>query len=80
MVLYAEHLIFLALHAFHCTVQQIHVGHGQFCCADTVAVHSIGVVLGSNFDFPGFQIADRMIAAPVSEFQLISFCAVGQRR
>ena len=40
--------------------------------------HGIAVILRGDFDFSGDQILHRMVAAAVTEFQLIGFGAVGQ--
>ena len=39
-------------------------------------IHHVAVVLGGNIDTARGQVLDRMIAAPVSVFQLIGICSV----
>ena len=79
MVLNAEHTVFFTLHTLYRAVQQVQVGYGQLCAAEAIGVHGIGVVLGCDFDFSGFQIADRVISTTMSELQLVGLGAIGKR-
>ena len=40
-------------------------------------VHGETVVLGSYFDFAGFQVFDGLVGAAMAEFELEGFAAVG---
>ena len=43
-----------------------------------LGVHRIGMVLLGDLDFVSCEIFDWMIAAAVTEFQLVDLCTVGQ--
>ena len=79
MVLYTEHMIFDHPHTFHSVIQKVYVGNLQTGTGKTLGIYRIGVVLRGDFHLSGLQILHRMVAATMTEFQLIGFGAIGQR-
>ena len=79
MILHAEDSVTLAPHPLHRAVENVPVGHGQAGARERTLIHRIGVILGSDPDFSGRKILDRMIAAAMTEFQFVSLCAAGKR-
>ena len=74
MILHAKNRLRFVPHAFHRLVVEIdavhcHVGRQRF------RIDREAMILGSDFDFAGFKIFDRLIAAAMAEFQFESFSA-----
>ena len=68
MILHAEYAIHITADAFYGAVEQIDMRCFESCFFQTFAVYSIGMVLGGNLNFPGFQIPYRMVSAPMTIF------------
>ena len=79
MVLNAENRFFLVAKTFDGLVVEVYsidnnVGGQRF------GVNSETVVLGGDFDFAGFQIFDRLVAAAMTKFEFERFAAKGLRQ
>ena len=79
MILHTEYTVSLTFHAFDGIIQKIDMGDGQISPLQAFGIYSVGMVLRGDFDFICCQIPHRVVSAPVSEFQLIGFAAIGQR-
>ena len=80
VVLDAERAVFLAHNAFDRIVQNIDVRHREPRLRNGIGSHCIGVILRSDLDPPCGQILYRVIAAAVTEFQLISLGTISERQ
>ena len=54
------------------------MGHGQAGSRQRIRLYRVGMVLGGDLHLPRLEIFDRVISAPVAEFQLVSGRAVGK--
>ena len=77
MILDAEGPVFHTGNTLDGVVQQIDVGDLQRRVFQTLRNNGIAVVLGRDFNFGGGQVLYRVVAAPVTELQLIGIAAVG---
>ena len=80
MILHAEGTVFRALHSLDGIVKEIDMRDGQGRVAYAVRIDRVGVILRGDLYLAGQQILDRVIAAAVTEFQLVGFRAVGERQ
>ena len=80
MVLHTEYPVCAVCCSLDGPVQQVQMRHLKRGRGEAVQIDRIGMVLRGDFDAAGLQAADRMVAAAVSEFQLVGAGAVGQRK
>ena len=70
VILHREDWKSLMSHPFQGLVVEIHLGQLDLCWIQRVGVNTKPVILGSDHDLTCFQIFDRLIGAPMTEFQL----------
>ena len=76
MVLDAEDGKFFMAQALHRAVVQVEMGDLK-PVFQSVRVNGVAVVLGGDVDTPGGEVADGVVAAAVTVFQLKSFAPEG---
>ncbi len=66
--------------SFQGVIIQIDVGDLYILIIQRFYIHSKSMVLGSDFNFSGFEIFHRLVSTPVAEFQLKSLTPQGQTK
>ncbi len=65
-------------HSLESLVVEIDVGDLHFRVFDGIHVHTETMVLGRDLDLAREEVLDRMVGAPVAEFQFVGFSSQGE--